>query len=202
MRKLPRGWGPEGQPGASTGPESRSSLRGRAQERGPLLQDPRGVPTRSKQTTKGRRQKERLLGSSDWETGFSKRKRHRRWEKQAGVSEAEGGRATPPPTTPSQGKAIGESFPTDRKSRRRTAGQLREGAGPCSDHMFLGPEVRRPPRPHRHRKGSLETKGESCQGMFYPDTFAAGSVLAKRCMGTPMRSLRCTKYGPRTRKSE
>ena len=53
MRKLPRGWGPEGQPGASTGPESRSSLRGRAQERGPLLQDPRGVPRKEQANYKG-----------------------------------------------------------------------------------------------------------------------------------------------------
>ena len=94
-----------------------------------------GSPGRSKQTTKGRRQKESLLGSCDWETGFSKRKRHRRREKQAGVSEAGGRRATPPPTPASQGKASGKSFPTDGKSRRRTTGQLREGAGPCSDHV-------------------------------------------------------------------
>ena len=65
-----------------------------------------GSPGRSKQTTKGRRQKERLLGSSDWETGFSKRKRHRRWEKQAGVSEAGGGRATPPPPPPPRVKQL------------------------------------------------------------------------------------------------
>ena len=54
MRKLPRGWGPEGQPGASTGPESRSSLRGGAQERSLLLQDPRGVPRKEQANYKGK----------------------------------------------------------------------------------------------------------------------------------------------------
>ena len=50
----------------------------------------------------------------------------------------------------------------------RIAGQLREEAGPCTDHIFLVPKVRGPPFPHMHRKGSLEAKEESCQGMFYP----------------------------------
>ena len=44
----------------------------------------------------------------------------------------------------------------------------REEAGTCIDHIFLVSKVRRPPRPHLHREGSLEAKGESCQGMFYP----------------------------------
>ena len=34
------------------------------------------------------------------------------------------------------------------------------------------------------RKGFLEAKGESCQGVFYPDAFVVRSILAKRCMHT------------------
>ena len=45
--------------------------------------------------------------------------------------------------TPS--KAIGDSFPEGQNSKTRIAGQLREEAGPSSDHIFLIPEVRRPP---------------------------------------------------------
>ena len=32
------------------------------------------------------------------------------------------------------------------------------------------------------RKGPLDTKGELCQGMFYPDAFSVKSILAKRCV--------------------
>ena len=45
------------------------------------------------------------------------------------------------------------------------------------------------------RKGSLETKLESNQGMFYPEAFSVGSILAKRCTWI----LRYTKYGLQTR---
>ena len=44
----------------------------------------------------------------------------------------------------------------------------REEAGACTDHIFLVSKVRKPPWPHMHRGGSLEAKGESCQGMLYP----------------------------------
>ena len=51
-----------------------------------------------------------------------------------------------------QGKVIGDSFPEDQKSKMRKAGQLREEAGPCPDHVFLIPEVWRCLQPHMHRK--------------------------------------------------
>ena len=105
------------------------------------------------------------------------------------VSEA-AGRQAPPPTPRVKQLEI-----HDRKSKTKTAGQLREEAGPCSDHIFLVPEVGRPPRPHRHSKGSLEAKRESCQGMLFPDTFRVGSILAKRRVHTHGRILICTKYG-------
>ena len=44
--------------------------------------------------------------------------------------------------------------------------------------------VRRPSQPQMCRKGSLETKLESSQGMFYPEVFSVGSILAKICMHT------------------
>ena len=43
-----------------------------------------------------------------------------------------------------QGKAIGDSFPVDRNSKRRIVGQLRQEAGPCTDHVFLFLKVRLP----------------------------------------------------------
>ena len=72
----------------------------------------------------------------------------------------------------------------------KIAGQLREEAGPCTDHIFLVPKVRRHPRAYMGRKCSLEAKGESCQGMFYPDTFSVGSILAKRYVCTRGRILK------------
>ena len=65
-------------------------------------------------------------------------------------------------------KAVGDSFCLDRNSKMRAAGQSREEAGPCPDHISLIPEVRGPPQSHMRRKGSLEVKGELCQGMLYP----------------------------------
>jgi len=56
-------------------------------------------------------------------------------------------------------------------------------------------KVKRPPQPHRCRKGALEAKGESYQGMFYSDAFSVGSVLAKRCVCTHGRIRRYIKYG-------
>ena len=73
------------------------------------------------------------------------------------------------PTT-TQGEAIGHSFPLDGNSKARRAGQLRKKAGLCPDHTFLISEVRRPPQPHVHQKGSSQVKRESCQGMFCTHT--------------------------------
>ena len=44
------------------------------------------------------------------------------------------------------------------------------------------------------RKGSLEAKEESCQGMFYPDAISVKSILAKRWVCTQGRVLRYTRY--------
>ena len=57
-----------------------------------------------------------------------------------------------------QGKVIGDSLSKDQNSKIRIAGQIREETGPCPDHIFLILEVRRPPQPYMHRKGSLEVK--------------------------------------------
>ena len=56
-----------------------------------------------------------------------------------------------------QGRAIGDSFPVDRNSKTRIAGQLRQEAGPCKDHVFLFLEVRRLPIPPA-QEGSLGSK--------------------------------------------
>ena len=46
-------------------------------------------------------------------------------------------------STPSpQGKAIGDSFPVDRKAKTRIARQLKEEAGPCPVHIVLISKVR------------------------------------------------------------
>ena len=84
------------------------------------------------------------------------------------------------------------SFYIDGNSKTRIAEQLREVAGPCTDHIFLVSKVRRPSRPDVGRTGSLEAQRESCQGMFY--CLLVG-ILAKRCTCTRGRILRCTKYG-------
>ena len=44
-----------------------------------------------------------------------------------------------------QHKTIGDSFLVDQNFNTRIAGQLREEAEPCPDHIFLIPKVRRPP---------------------------------------------------------
>ena len=101
-----------------------------------------------------------------------------------------GGRQAPP-----QGKAVGDSFSIDWNSKTRIAGQLREEGGPCTDHIFLVLEVRKPPQPHMHKKCSLEAKGELRQVMFHPYAFVIDSILAKRCVCTLSRIPRYTKYG-------
>ena len=45
----------------------------------------------------------------------------------------------------SQGKTIGDSFLIYQNSKRRIAGQLREEARPCPDHIILILEVKAPP---------------------------------------------------------
>ena len=58
----------------------------------------------------------------------------------------------------------------------RIAGQLRQEAGPCPDHIYLILEVRRPPQPHMHIKAPWRSKGELCQGM---SVCLVKSILAK-----------------------
>ena len=47
----------------------------------------------------------------------------------------------------------------DWNSKTRLAGQLREEAGLCPDHIFFIPEVRRSPWPHMRRKAPWRSKG-------------------------------------------
>ena len=61
--------------------------------------------------------------------------------------------------TPNQAKAIRDSFSLEGNSETRIAGQLREEAGPYSDHILLLSEVRRPPGPYMHRKTPWRPKG-------------------------------------------
>ena len=46
---------------------------------------------------------------------------------------------------PPRVEQFGDSFSTNQHSKMRIAGQLKEEAGPCKDHIFLVPKVRRPP---------------------------------------------------------
>ena len=77
------------------------------------------------------------------------------------------------PSTPihphprAQGKEIGDSFiPCGLKLQDGNSRAIKGGswALPTPHISFL--EVRRRPQPHIHRKGCLEAKVESCQGMF------------------------------------
>ena len=65
-----------------------------------------------------------------------------------------------PTPAPPQDKAIGDSFPVDRNSKMRKAGQLRVKAGSFPDHIFLIPEVRRAREPHMCRKAPWRSKGD------------------------------------------
>ena len=80
---------------------------------------------------------------------------------------------------PPQGKATGDSLSIDRNSKTRIAGQLRPG-GLISPYFLLSSQETA--LTAHAQKGSLEAKGEQCQGMFYPDAFSVKSILAKRCM--------------------
>ena len=95
---------------------------------------------------------------------------------------------TPPP--PLQGKVIGESFFIDGNWVKNS--RTIEGG------------VWALPKPHISCSGDLPNhtcteqfpcrpKGEQCQGMLYPDVFAVGSILAKRCVRTHGRNLRYIK---------
>ena len=78
MRKLPRGWGPEDQRGGSTGPESRSSLRGRAQVGSQLLQDPREVRRKEHATYQGKEAEGEAAGKGRWEASLTKEEKARK----------------------------------------------------------------------------------------------------------------------------
>ena len=118
--------------------------------------------------------------------------------------------STPPPFSGSggarqvvdgspQGKAMGESFPAVRNSKRRLTGQLREKARPCPDHVSLFPEAGRPPQPHIHRKAPWRPKGSYVKGCSTQRPF--GRIhLAKRGMRIHRRILRYTKHGEWTRR--
>ena len=80
--------------------------------------------------------------------------------------EAEGRWALPAPS--SHSKAIGDSFPMDCNSKNSRTTKGGGWALPRPHISFL--KVRRPPQPHVCRKGFLEVKGESCQGMFLTQT--------------------------------
>ena len=94
------------------------------------------------------------------------------------------------PPTPLQGKVIGESF-------------FIEGNWVKNSRTIEG-GVWALPKPHISCSGDLPNhtcteqfpcrpKGEQCQGMLYPDVFAVGSILAKRCVRTHGRNLRYIK---------
>ena len=100
---------------------------------------------------------------------------------------------------PSQGKVIGDSFPTDWNSKMRVAGQLRKEAGPCPDHIFLILEVRRSPQPHICRKTPWKPKKSYVKRCSLPIRLSSKSLSAKRSVHTNGRILRYTKYGLQTR---
>ena len=61
------------------------------------------------------------------------------------------------------------------------------------------PQVRRPPHPHMRRKALWRSKGSVLRDAL-PVCLFCRTILAKRCMGTPGRILRYTKYGLRTKR--
>ena len=94
-----------------------------------------------------------------------------------------------------QDTVIGNSFPVDRNSKTRIAGQLMEEARLCPIYIFLFLKLG-DLSDHTHpEKAPCRPKGEKCQGTLYPDASLIGSILAKRCVHTHGRILRNTKYG-------
>ena len=104
-----------------------------------------------------------------------------------------GGRLAP------QGKAIGDSFSVDWNSKNSRAIKERDWAL-LRQHISCSRSQETSPTTHV-QKGSLEAKGESCQGMFCSDAFSVKFNLAKRWMSTHRRTLRYTKFGLWTRQS-
>ena len=49
-------------------------------------------------------------------------------------------------------KAIGDSFSSGQNSKTGVGGQLREEAGPCTDHIFLVPKVEASPTTHEQKR--------------------------------------------------
>lgn len=101
--------------------------------------------------------------------------------------------STPPPFSGSvgvrqavdgspQGKAVGDSHAVVRNSKMRLAGQLREKARPCPDHISLFPEVRRPSQSHIHRKAPWRPKGSCVKGRSTQRPFRSDpSLLRDAC---------------------
>ena len=96
---------------------------------------------------------------------------------------------------PPQGKAIGDSLSIDQNSKTRIAGQLREEAGPCTDHIFLIPKVKRPPQTHMAQKRLLRSQ----RGVMSRDVLPIGLCGRIHLDHTHGRILRCTRYGLWTR---
>ena len=87
-----------------------------------------------------------------------------------------------PPHFPSPSTRVKQLKIYSLLTKTRIARQLKEKVGPCPDHMFFTPEIRRSP----NRKGPCRPNRKQCQGMLYLDAFAVESILAKRCMCTHM----------------
>ena len=111
----------------------------------------------------------------------------------APVKAEAGGRLAP------QGRAIGDSFSVDWNSKNSRA--IKEGDWALlRQHISCSRSQETSPTTHV-QKGSLEAKGESCQGMFCSDAFSVKFNLAKKLMRTHRRTLRYTKFGLWTRQS-
>ena len=103
---------------------------------------------------------------------------------------------------PSQGKVVGDSFPTNWNSKIRVEGQLRKESGPCPDHIFLILKVRRSPQPHTCRKTPWKPKKSYVKRCSLPICVSGKSISAERCVHTHGRILRYIKYGLQTRQAK
>ena len=93
-------------------------------------------------------------------------------------------------------KRFRDSFLMDRNSRTRIAGYVREEAGPWPDDTFLFLKSEDLPD-HTCTERLLGGQREVMpRDVPYPYAFSVKSILAKRCVCTHGRILRCTKYGP------
>ena len=93
---------------------------------------------------------------------------------------------------PSQGKVIGDSFPTNWNFNMRVEGQLSKESGPCPDHIFLILKVRRSPQPHICRKTPWKPKKSYVKRCSLPICLSGKSISAERCVHTHGRILRKT----------